>query len=177
MDYSPPGSSVHEILQARILEWVAMPSSRESSPPSDRTCIFCGPWITGRFFTAEWEENPKCGVLSLPVTKCKFTCPIQWGQTEKLVWGSEKGLLQGHSRRMGDLCPGNSELLEWFQENIFKGHVVGVEGWVEGVTGHVISPCTILWLDDGEVTGWCHSSYHYQSLGVGLGVMCSQSRS
>ena len=31
MDYSPPGSSVHGILQARILEWVAMPSSRGSS--------------------------------------------------------------------------------------------------------------------------------------------------
>ena len=31
MDYSPPGSSVHEILQARTLEWVAMPSSRGSS--------------------------------------------------------------------------------------------------------------------------------------------------
>ena len=31
MDYSPPGSSVHEISQARLLEWVAMPSSRGSS--------------------------------------------------------------------------------------------------------------------------------------------------
>ena len=31
IDYSPPGSSVHGILQARILEWVAMPSSRGSS--------------------------------------------------------------------------------------------------------------------------------------------------
>ena len=31
MDCSPPGSSVHGILQARILEWVAMPSSRGSS--------------------------------------------------------------------------------------------------------------------------------------------------
>ena len=29
---------------------------------------------------------------------------------------------------MGDLCPGNSELLEWFQESIFKGPVVGEEG-------------------------------------------------
>ena len=35
MSCSPPGSSVHEILQARILEWVAMPSSRESSQPRD----------------------------------------------------------------------------------------------------------------------------------------------
>jgi len=29
MDYSPPGISVHRILQARILEWIAMPSSRD----------------------------------------------------------------------------------------------------------------------------------------------------
>jgi len=35
MDYSPPGSSVHGILQARILEWVAMPFSRRSSQPRD----------------------------------------------------------------------------------------------------------------------------------------------
>ena len=33
MDYSPPGPSVHGILQARILEWVAMPSSRGSPQP------------------------------------------------------------------------------------------------------------------------------------------------
>ena len=35
MDCSPPGSSVHGILQARILEWVAMPSSRGSSRARD----------------------------------------------------------------------------------------------------------------------------------------------
>ena len=35
MDYSPPGSSVHGILQARILEWVAMPFSRGTSQPRD----------------------------------------------------------------------------------------------------------------------------------------------
>ena len=39
MDCSPPGFSVHGILQARILEWVATPSSRASSKPGDRTCI------------------------------------------------------------------------------------------------------------------------------------------
>ena len=39
VDCSPPGSSVHGILQARALEWVAMPSSRRSSPPRDRTCV------------------------------------------------------------------------------------------------------------------------------------------
>ena len=39
MDCSPPGSSVYGILQARILEWVAMPSSRGSSPPQDSTHV------------------------------------------------------------------------------------------------------------------------------------------
>ena len=36
MDYSPPGSSVHKILQIRILEWVAVTSSRGSSPSSKK---------------------------------------------------------------------------------------------------------------------------------------------
>ena len=41
MDYSPPGSSVHEISQARILEWVANSFSRGSSQPRDWTLISC----------------------------------------------------------------------------------------------------------------------------------------
>ena len=39
MDCNPPGSSVHGILQARTLEWVAIPASRGSSPPGDWTCV------------------------------------------------------------------------------------------------------------------------------------------
>ena len=39
MNYSPSGSSVHGIFQARILEGVSISSSRESSQPRDRTCI------------------------------------------------------------------------------------------------------------------------------------------
>ena len=49
MDYSPPGSSVHGILQARILEWVAMPSSKGSSQPRDPTQVSHS---AGEFFTA-----------------------------------------------------------------------------------------------------------------------------
>ena len=41
VDCSPPGSSVHGILQARILEWVALSSSRGSSWPRDQICISC----------------------------------------------------------------------------------------------------------------------------------------
>ena len=49
MDYSPPGSSVHGIFQARILEWLAISSFRISSQPRDQTCVSCisctGRWI------------------------------------------------------------------------------------------------------------------------------------
>ena len=48
MDCSPLDSSAHGILQARILEWVAMTSYRGSSQPSDGTQVSC---IAGRSFT------------------------------------------------------------------------------------------------------------------------------
>ena len=47
MDCSPPGSSVHGILQTRILEWAAIPFSRGSSKPRDQTWVSR---IAGRFF-------------------------------------------------------------------------------------------------------------------------------
>ena len=47
MDHSLPGSSLHGILQARILEWVAISFSRGSSQPRDRTRFSC---IPGRRF-------------------------------------------------------------------------------------------------------------------------------
>ena len=58
MDCSPPGSSVHGILQARILEWVAIPFSMVSSRRRDRTQVSL---IAGRFFTI-WDtrEPPIC---------------------------------------------------------------------------------------------------------------------
>ena len=56
MDYSPPGSSVHGILQARILKWVAISSSRGSSRPRDWTHVFyvClrGRWV---ITSATWK--------------------------------------------------------------------------------------------------------------------------
>ena len=58
---SPPGSSVPGILHARILEWVAMPSSKGCSQPRDQTHISCGSCI-GRcvlYHRATWEELPR----------------------------------------------------------------------------------------------------------------------
>ena len=47
----------HGISQARILEWVAISSSRGSSQPRDRTHVSC---IAGRFFTTEPPRKPRC---------------------------------------------------------------------------------------------------------------------
>ena len=57
MDCSLPGSSVHEIFQVRILEWVAISSSRGSSQTKDRTQVNCISCI-GRqivYNLATWE--------------------------------------------------------------------------------------------------------------------------
>ena len=58
LDCSPPSSSSHGILQARIVEWVAIPSSRGSSWSRDWTLVSCGSCIAGRFFTTEPPGKP-----------------------------------------------------------------------------------------------------------------------
>ena len=62
MDCSPPGPSVHGILQARILERVAIPSSKGSSLPRDQTQVSCSAgwfftiWATRDLFFAEFPN-------------------------------------------------------------------------------------------------------------------------
>ena len=58
MDCSLPGSSLHGILQARILEWVAISFSRESSQHRDHTRVSRGSCIACRFFTTEPLGKP-----------------------------------------------------------------------------------------------------------------------
>ena len=59
VDCSPPGSSVHGILRARIQEWIARSFPKGSCPPRDRTQVSCA---AGRFFATEPLENspPDC---------------------------------------------------------------------------------------------------------------------
>ena len=59
LDCNPPGSSVHGILQARILKWVAFPFSRGSSQPRYWIWVSC---VTGRFFY-HWDTR-ELGALS-----------------------------------------------------------------------------------------------------------------
>ena len=81
MDCSPPGSSVHGILQARILEWVAIPSSRGSSWPRDQTQVSCN---AGRFFTV-WATRR--GMFKV-VKKSHYFLPTQ--QTSFMLQKQQK---------------------------------------------------------------------------------------
>ena len=66
LDCSLPGSSDHGILQARILEWVAMLSSRGSSWPRDRTRVS---HIADRFFTVWITREASCPKPSSPLPR------------------------------------------------------------------------------------------------------------
>ena len=84
MDCSPPGSSGHGIFQARILGWVAMPSSRGTEPAS---LMF--PALTGGFFTtsATWEAHI-CHILLAYATYyicCCFSISVVSNWLEKSV--------------------------------------------------------------------------------------------
>ena len=59
MNCSLLGSSIHEIFQARILEWIAISFSRGASGPRDQACLSGVSCITGGFFTAEPPGKPK----------------------------------------------------------------------------------------------------------------------
>ena len=62
MDYSPPGSSVHGILQARILEWVDIPFTKGSSHPRYQMWVSR---VAGKFFTVRATREAKLTQIHL----------------------------------------------------------------------------------------------------------------
>ena len=62
MDYSPPGSSVRGILQARILEWLPCPSPGDLPNPGIKPASLMSPALVGEFFTTNstWEAPNMC---------------------------------------------------------------------------------------------------------------------
>ena len=89
VDCSPPGFSVHELLQARILEWVAIPFSRGPFPPRDQTWVSC---IEGRFFII-WAARE---ALNINLVNINWLClsrlvlilkkKLKITQTEVCLW-------------------------------------------------------------------------------------------
>ena len=103
MDCSPPGSSVHGIFRARILEWVAISFSRGFSRPRDRTCVCC---TAGNFFTTEPSGKPEGGGQG------HKRCPWRGqdynrGCTGKRFRHPERSLQEP---RVGECVPGISEV-------------------------------------------------------------------
>ena len=82
IDYSPPGSSVHGILQTRILEWVAMPFSKGSSQPRDGTWVSC---IVGRFFTV-WTTREAKSQLKVQEPTVRSDAPKKHPSFQSLAW-------------------------------------------------------------------------------------------
>ena len=71
MDYSPPGSSLHGIFQARILEWTVIPSSRGSSPPRDWTHVSYFSCIGRRVhYHYHHQTNRRARLCSRTCAKC-----------------------------------------------------------------------------------------------------------
>ena len=95
VDYSLPDSSVHGILQARILEWVAMPSIRGSSRHRDQTRSSCVSCTAGRFFTAEPLGKPllphNCYQINIagPTRRDAADMPYlaRWKCSRRAGWG------------------------------------------------------------------------------------------
>ena len=72
-DCSLPGSSVHGILQAKILEWVAIPSSRGSSQSRDRSCVSYVSFI-GRWVLCSPGRCPPASLTCFQVSECMMFC-------------------------------------------------------------------------------------------------------
>ena len=143
MGHSPPGSSVHGILQARILEWVAISFSRRSSRPRNRTQVSC---IAGRFFTELqggllligravlkkflsilsadwWVVFPSCLLFGLKHPSTGADSPLgrgrPWGRNSSLPGGSGQwGLTRDATA--GDFVPPASR---WPRETLWDEQV------------------------------------------------------
>ena len=112
MDCSLPGSSVHGLLQARALEWVAISFSRRSSQPRDRTWVSC---FAGGFFVG-WPTREAWSFL---VSFLVF-----------VVWRAERQIrLMGETRDIP--IP---SLVYYFLTCLLDYHIIGSEdrfGWLK----------------------------------------------
>ena len=87
MDCSPPGSSVHGILQARIVERVAIASSRGSSCPRDQACASYVSYVAGGFFTSSSTRKAPCTHTHICITQTQHTYMLTHTHPPKRVVG------------------------------------------------------------------------------------------
>ena len=106
LDCSPPDSSVHEIFQARIPEWVAISFSRGSFQPRDQTLISCtSRWILYHWATREAQSNYCAKSLQSCLTLCD---PVDCSPPDSSV----RGILQ-------------ARILEWVAISFSNSNYLG----------------------------------------------------
>ena len=77
VDCSPPGSSVHGISQARMLEWITVSFSKGSSRARDQTHVFC---LAGGFFTTEPPEKPTLALQRIYFIRILTTVMLSYAE-------------------------------------------------------------------------------------------------
>ena len=127
VDCSPPGSSAHGIFQARILEWVAVSSSRGSSQPRN--------WVHISYVYLHWQagslppvppEKPLCNLYQsfiscglLQNRRCSLESLLQWAKDNSAENGIAGSSQQSILRAVGDRCPVQVDLL-WAASSIYE---------------------------------------------------------
>ena len=121
-DHSPPGSSVHGIFQARILEWVVISFFRGYSWPRDWTWAF---WIAARFFTISATRKAHSVVKSCPPLHatlpyaslfprvCLDSCPLSWWCHPTLLFSVTPFLSCIQSFPTSGSCPMSWLCIRW----------------------------------------------------------------
>ena len=131
MDCSPPGFSVHGILQTRILEWVAIPFFRGSSWSRDRTQA---PWIIGTFCTTEPPGKPS-GKLFLK-------------QIEGEKEAASNCFRETHWINYNFACACSVRLLfSFFVPSFLNSHFLSTAGWYSGFFSLCLELCWFNLLD------------------------------
>ena len=112
MDSSPPGFSIHRILQARILQWVAYPFSRGSSGPRNWTRVSCivekaiAPHSSALAWKIPWVEEPGRlqvhGIVKSQTQLSDFTFTFHFDAIEKEM-ATHSSVLLGESQGRGSL--------------------------------------------------------------------------
>ena len=113
VDRSPPGSAVHGILQARILAWVSMPSSRGSSPPRGRSQVSCVSFIGSLVLYHQCHLKQHC---YLPLTFCCAALSARTISKQAARNGEGTPILLIHhskSDHVAITCPSLSSISSW----------------------------------------------------------------
>ena len=120
MDCSPPGSSVHGILQARVLEWIVMPPPEDLSNPGIEPTSLMSPTLAGGFFTtsAPWEAHTYYTHTHTYYTAtvhthtpCNHTTHTPYAQTTHSMhtYHTHRNIPQAPSRTVRAGCPGRTQ--------------------------------------------------------------------